>query len=133
MNIAKITIVLVILFSLGSCVQKTHQKTILFKLDMRAIENPTNVGVRGEFGTDPWNETLFLTDEDGNGIFEGSITKQTGQSGMEFKFVNNNDQFELSGQANRLISFEYLPESIVYQAKFNDPNAKVTIETSDKE
>ena len=128
MNIAKITIISVILFSLGSCVQKTHQKTILFKLDMSGIENPTNVGVRGEFGSDPWSETLFLTDEDSDGIFEGSITKQTGQSGMEFKFVNNSDQFELSGQANRLISFEYLPETIVYQAKFNDPTAIVDIE-----
>jgi hypothetical protein len=99
---------------------------------MRAIENPSNVGLRGEFGSDPWNETFFLTDEDDDGIFEGSITKQTGQSGMEFKFVNNNDQFELQGEANRLITFEYLPENIVYEAKFNDPNAKVDLKTSDK-
>lgn len=129
-----INIVLVItLLIFNSCIQKTHQKTIRFKLDMSAIESPSKVGLRGEFGTVPWNETIYLTDSDTDGIYEGELTKQTGQGGMEFKFVHHKDQFELQGQNNRLISFEYKPEIIVYEAMFNNPKAKIVAIDSDKE
>jgi hypothetical protein len=112
---------------LTGCVQKTHQKTIQFKLDMTKVENPENVGVRGEFGSKPWNETIYFTDDDADGIFEGTVIKQTGQGGIEFKFVNHNDVFELPGQNNRVIEFKYQTETILYDATFNNPEGKTSI------
>ncbi len=58
------------------CVQKTHQKTLQFKLDMTALENPAEVGVRGDFGPNPWKETMPLTDADGDVIYDGQLLKK---------------------------------------------------------
>ena len=122
-----ILFIALMVMALSGCVQKTHQKTIHFKLDMTKVENPKNVGVRGEFGSNPWNETFYFTDDDANGIYEGTITKHTGQGGIEFKFVSNDDVFELQGQNNRFIMFKYQPESIQYIATFNDPHYIIEI------
>lgn len=101
-----------------SCVQEKHKKTIHFSLDMTQVEDVRNVGVRG---TNPlsWNETLPLTDKDQDGIYETSIEIFSADNGIEFKFVNQNDQFELPNQNNRVISFKYKPEDIIYEAIFN--------------
>ncbi len=112
-------------FLLIGCVQKTHQKTLHFKVDMTFVENPLDVGVRGDFGQNPWKETMPLTDADGDGIYDGQLITKTAQNTMQFKFINHGDRFELSGKDNRVISFEYRPEIIVYEAVFNDPNAKI--------
>lgn len=126
------THITLILFSvclmLNSCVQKTHEKVIHFTLDMNGIQNPEKVGVRGEFGQNPWNETFYMSDDNNDNIFEGTIIKMTGQGGMDFKFVNKEDEFELEGQANRTIPFKYQPETIYYEAIFNNAEATIKIE-----
>ncbi len=62
-----------------------------------------------------------------------NFLKKTGQNTLQFKFVNHDDQFELSDQDNRVITFEYRPETIVYEAVFNDPNAKIVVSMNTKE
>ena len=121
-NILKVLIIFLIL----GCVQDTHLKNIIFKLDMNGIENPSKVGVRGSFTDNPWNETIPLTDEDGDGIFEGRFSQKTAINQIQFKFVKDNADYELRGSDNRIIEFEYRPETIVYEATFNNPNASVT-------
>lgn len=116
-------IALVFLFTIG-CVQKTHQKIIHFKLDMTAFQNPVDVGVRGEFGIKGWEETIYFTDENNDGIFEGTVKFQTAKNALAFKFVEHGDQFELEGQDNRSISFIYKPETILYEAVFNNHQTK---------
>ncbi len=106
----------------NACVQQTHLKTVTFQLDMTAIENVSKVGVRGEFTNNPWQETLYMRDDDTNGIFEIVLEQKTANSSVEFKFVNQNDQFELDGQDNRILHFKYQPETIVYKAIFDDIN-----------
>ena len=106
-----------------SCVQETHTKTITFKVDMNSIENITNVGIRGNFTSNPWNETAPLADDNNDGIYEGTFSQKTAINSIEFKFVNNND-FELKGQDNRTISFEYQPETIIFEAVFDNPKGK---------
>ena len=58
---------LVLVFS--SCVQEAKPKTITVKVDMTSILSPKGVGIRGD---DPlsWDETTFLNDTDGDGIYE---------------------------------------------------------------
>ena len=53
---------------LTSCVQEVHLKTITFKVDMSSIEVAKNVGVRGNFTDNSWNETILLTDQKNDGI-----------------------------------------------------------------
>lgn len=58
-----------------SCVQETHTKTITFKVDMNAIENPKDVGIKGDFTSNPWNETAPLTDDNNDGIYEATYSE----------------------------------------------------------
>lgn len=112
--------VAVLLFA--SCVQETHTKKVTFSIDMNGVENVKNVGIRGDFLPNQWRETVPMTDENGDGIYEISFSEKTAIYGIEFKFVKNNSEFELEGQGNREIIFEYQPEIIHYSAKFNDNN-----------
>lgn len=111
---------LIILLIVLSCVQEEHQKTIIFSVDMRRVKTPRNVGIRGDFTNQKWRETVAMTDEDGDSIYSVTLSQKTAIYGIEFKFVNQNDQFELQGQDNRKILFEYKPEVIEYIATFNE-------------
>lgn len=112
-----------ILFS--SCVQESHPKEINVKLDMTAQEHRRKVGIRGEFPLS-WEETTYLEDKENNGIYEGTFKIYTAGSAIEFKFVNSDDQFELKDQGNRILNFDYKPETIIIEAVFDKPNTKVT-------
>jgi len=114
-------IIILIGFLSQSCVQETHQKTVTFRVDMTSVPTASNVGVRGSFTANSWNEAAPLTDKNGDGIYEETFSQKTAINAIEFKFVNNND-YELKGQNNRTINFEYKPEAIVYEAVFNNPN-----------
>ena len=105
---------------LASCVQEEHPKTITFSVDMNGIENVANVGIRGDFTDQRWTQTVFLTDEDGDGIYSVTLSQKTAIYGIEFKFVNQGSDYELRDQENREIVFEYKPETIEYIAKFNN-------------
>jgi len=117
-DIKIIVIAVITLFS--SCVQKEHLKTVTFSVDMNGIENVESVGIKGDFTDRPWRQTIPLTDEDGDGIYEITFNRETAAYGIEFKFVKNDNQVELEGQGNRELVFEYKPETISYQTKFND-------------
>lgn len=117
-----VTIVLIILIS--ACVQQSHQKVIKVNLDMRGVENPENVGIRGQSPLS-WDETTYLEDPDGDGLFEGKFEFYTTVSKIEFKFVNQDEVFELEGQNNRFITFEYKPETMTYSAVFDDPDGEL--------
>ena len=120
-------IALMVIVSLSSCVQEEHQKTIQFQVDMNGTENVNQVGIRGDFTDRRWQQTIPLSDENKDGIFEVSLTDTTAVYGIEFKFVLNGNDYELKGQKNREIVFEYRPEVISYLAKFNIENpVKIT-------
>jgi hypothetical protein len=116
-------IIILIAFISQSCVQETHQKTVKFRVDMTSVPDKSKVGVRGIFNANSWNETAPLTDKNGDGIYEGTFSQKTAINAIEFKFVNNDD-YELKGQNNRIINFEYKPETIVYEAIYNNPNGE---------
>lgn len=125
MKLIKHISMLLLCMILASCVQETHIKTITFKVDMRAIENIGNVGVRGNFTSNPWNETALLTDDNNDSIYEGTFSQKTAANTIQFKFVNQNTDYELGDSDNRKIDFEYKPETITYEAIFNSPQAKL--------
>lgn len=113
-----------ILVLFTNCVQETHLKTVTFKVNMNGLENVDKVGIRGTFTDNPWQETIYFSDDDNDGIYKGTITQKTAQNSVEFKFVNQDDQFELKDKGNRRITFEYKPETILYEAAFDNPDGK---------
>lgn len=116
-------VILGMLTIITSCVQKEHTKTVTFKVAMNHLETIGEVGIKGEFTNPPWEQILPLMDADGDGIFEATFTKETAQSAVEFKFVHNG-KYELKGQDNRVLRMEYLPETLVYEAMFDNPDGK---------
>lgn len=111
----------IIFIIITSCVQDTHLKTIYFKVDMSKVDKISNPSVKGQFTSLAWQEAINLTDINGDGIYEAKIEVQAAQLGMQFKFVNANT-YELEGQNNRFIQFEYKPQTLIYECVFNDPN-----------
>lgn len=115
----KLLTIAFLVFVTTSCVQEEHTKTITFSIDMNGVANANNVGIRGDFTNKRWQETIPMSDEDGDGIYSVTLSQKTAVYGIEFKFVNQGENFELKGQNNREIVFEYKPEIIEYTAKFD--------------
>lgn len=111
------------LIALASCVQKEHLKTITFAVDMNGITVDGVVGIRGQFPTSNWQKTIPMNDPNGDGIYEVTFTEKTAKNSVEFKFING-DTYELQGLDNRVLKFEYKPQTIRYDAIFNNPNTK---------
>ena len=116
---SKLPLLLLLPLLLYSCVQETHLKTVTFKVDMNGEDEVENVGIRGSFTPNSWNETVPLSDEDGDGIFEATFSQKTAISQIQFKFVNRNS-YELEGKDNRVLKFAYEPETITYKAIFDN-------------
>jgi hypothetical protein len=119
MKLFKQLILIFLIYSLTGCVQDAHPKIITVKVDMTGVETASKVGIRGE---DPlsWDETTYLNDADGDGIYEDTFEVYTANQNVEFKFVTSDNQFELQDQNNRSLTFEYKPETIIYKAVFDN-------------
>jgi len=127
MRLVKTIFYITIITIISSCVQEKHLKTVTFKVDMRGAKNIKNVGVRGQFTTPAWDKTFYLKDNDKDSIYEGTFSREAAQSGFAFKFVNQDSVYELKNQKNRFVKLEYKPETILYEAIFNNPESKQTI------
>ncbi len=126
MKTLQLTLIIIFTLLSVSCVQQRHQKSITFKVDMRNVENVKNVGIRGNFTDQPWSETVLFSDNDNDGIYETTITRETAFNSIQFKFVNQLEDYELKDADNRILEFEYKPETIIYEAKFNSPKSIIT-------
>lgn len=120
-----ITISLLFLGVFASCVQKEHQKNVTFIVDTNGIDGIESLGVRGSFLPNQWRESYPLTDENNDGIYEVNFQEETAVNSISFKFVKNGFDYELKNEDNRKISFEYKPETLIYQTKFNDTTATI--------
>jgi len=114
-----------LLFLTLSCVQETHLKTIYLKVNMSNEASINNPVVMGQFTNPAWEKAIPLTDENNDGIYEAKVELKVAQFDVEFKFKNN-DMYELQNQNNRSITFEYEPETFIYEAVFNQSEAKIT-------
>ena len=120
-----IVLAVIVMVTFANCVQEEYEKTITFKVDTNGIEDIESLGIRGDFLPNQWRESVPLTDDDNDGIYEISFSEKTASYGINFKFVKNGFDYELKEQDNREIVFEYKPENITYITTFN--NAKATI------
>lgn len=110
----------------ASCVQKEHLKNVTFKVDTNGLENTESLGIRGSFLPNQWRESFPLTDDDNDGIYEVNFKETTAVNSITFKFVKNGFDYELKNSENKEIIFQYKPETLVYNTKFNDTVATIT-------
>ena len=122
-HIGILTLVIVLL---TSCVQKEFDKKITFVLGTNGIENIKSLGIRGNFLPNQWKKTVPLTDDNNDGIYEITFNEKTAVYGVSFKFIKNENEYELIDEKNRQLVFEYKPETIIYKTKFNTKTSQIT-------
>ncbi|MBX2845002.1 MAG: hypothetical protein KTR13_02225 [Saprospiraceae bacterium] len=91
------------------------QTTILtFKLDMNEVlqqaSSVGSVGLRGNQAPLSWEESIELTDEDGDGIYESTVEVKDPAS-LEYKFVLESDEVEWEQNGNRKLVGSTLPDN----------------------
>jgi len=89
---------------------------------MNGIDQPQKVGIRGSEAPLSWNKTYSLQDEDGDGIYEATISfSESQKSQLEYKFIYGDDQWELEGLNNRVLKLEKSNHDSI-SATFNQPD-----------
>lgn len=120
-----ITILVLSIVFFSSCVQEEYNKQVTFKVDTNGLENIESIGIRGNFLPNQWRESIALSDENNDGVYEITFNEKTAVYGISFKFTKNGNDYELKGKENREIVFEYKPETIIYKTKFNNPISEI--------
>ncbi len=96
--------ILLLVFFITGCVQKTYQKTVVFELDVSQLKNIETVGIRGDDQPLSWNNSTAMTAIKKDTTYTVTTTFVTGYKFTEVKFTVN-DEFELKGKDNRRINF----------------------------
>ena len=117
-NLLKILLGTILVLIFTGCVQEEHLKKVTFRLDMRAVQNVGKLGLKGEFTNPQWEQIIPLLDTNGDHIYEATVSHETAQNTVEFKFVLNGI-YELKDQENRVLRFKYEPEDLLYDAVFD--------------
>lgn len=115
-NYSTILIILLIL-SLASCVQKSYTKTVVVTLKISGIKDIKNAGIRGQGKPLSWNSDFEMKPVVKDFLYTATITTVTGYKFVEIKFTINGD-FELKDQPNRRVIFSD-KDTTYYNAVFN--------------
>ena len=110
-------IILALIFSLASCVQKSSKKTIIVRLNVESLKGIQAVGIRGSEKPLSWDYDMELKPIKKDTLYEAYFSLITGYKFTEAKFIVNG-QFELNEKPNRKIMFSE-KDTTVYEAKFN--------------
>lgn len=110
-------IILALIFSLTSCVQKSSKKTIILRLNVDGQKNIQSVGFRGSEKPLSWDYDMELKPIKKDTLYEATFSLITGYKFTEAKFTVNG-QFELNEKGNRRIIFSD-QDTTIYEAKFN--------------
>ena len=107
-----------------ACVQKTHRRTVVYRLHLPdPTANPT-VGVRGKDKPLNWESDTKMSLHRPDSTYRVVVTYRTGYKFSEVKFTVN-DVFELPGQPNRRVMFSDT-DTTFYEATFDTYNQPET-------
>ena len=110
-------IALLLSLILTSCIQKTHQKTVVFTLDASKIKNIKTVGIKGNDKPLSWSKNSEMKAIKKDSLYQLTITFETGYTFTEIKFMVN-DSLEFENKNNRRVNFS-TTDTTFYKAKFN--------------
>lgn len=105
---------------LQSCVQKSYDRTIRFRLHSNGIKDVSSAGVRGNDKPLNWEVDFPLRFDPTDSTYVGEVTMNTGYLFTEFKFTLNGE-FELREKQNRKLIFKD-QDTVIYNAYFNAEN-----------
>lgn len=113
----KIVGIMMFLCFMNSCVQKAHDKTVLYCLDARGIKDITSVGIRGNDKPLSWEYDFPMKLDTNDSLYKAFVTTKTGYLTTEIKFVVNGE-FELRDSPNRKIRLEE-KDTVKYVGVYN--------------
>jgi hypothetical protein len=113
----KKVIILFTIVILTSCVQKTKKHSVTLLLDVSAMKDVKNVGVRGNDKPFSWDNDTQMEVVKKDSLYKTTFTIETGRICTEIKFTVNGN-FELQDKNNRKVYFNQNGET-VYKAKFD--------------
>jgi len=117
MTNSKILLFVILIFTIGSCVQKSYQRTVKLTLDVSALDSIKTVGVRGKGGPLSWDTDFPMSEIYKDSLYQTVISAETGYLFTEIKFTVNN-QFEFENKPNRIVNFDK-GDTTFYHAVFN--------------
>lgn len=113
-----IRILLFSLVALLSCqTSKSQINEITFKVAIDKSDINKTITLRGSIAPLSWDEDHPLTDTDGDGIYETSITFNTDKRNVKYKFLVDGTS-ELEGSDSRRLWFKSVPKTV--QHIFNE-------------
>lgn len=104
--------------TLTACVQPTYSRTVVYELDVSALDGVQTVGVRGDDRPLSWSTDAAMTPVVRDSLYRAVITYRTGFRKTEVKFVVNG-QFEFEHGENRRVGFDMARDTTLYRARFN--------------
>lgn len=111
-----VSLIIILLCALTSCVQKSSMKTITVRLNVAGIKDIQTVGIRGSERPLSWREDMELKPIKKDSLYEATFSLLTGYKFTEVKF-SINGELELQDKDNRRIIFSE-KDTTVYEAKF---------------
>ena len=115
-----ITIGLITIIALSSCVQKSYQKTVKYTLNTNGMKGIQTVGIRGEDRPLSWKKDSSLVAIQPDNTYQVVITYNTGYKFTEVKFTIDGN-FEFQDADNRRINFSE-GDTTYYNAIYNVRN-----------
>jgi hypothetical protein len=100
------------------CVQKAYERTVVYELDVSALDSVKTVGLRGDNLPLSWQQDQAMTAVVADSLYRTTVTYRTGYRATEVKFTVNGT-FEFDNGDNRRVPFEMNGDTTIYRARFN--------------
>ena len=110
-------IAFLVFICLTSCVQKTHLKIVVFRLNTTNMGAIEKVGIKGKDKPFSWDYATQMKTIKKDSLYELTTTFETGYNFTEIKFMVN-DSLEFDNEENRRVVFSP-KDSTFFMAKFN--------------
>ncbi|MEL6918261.1 MAG: S41 family peptidase, partial [Bacteroidota bacterium] len=98
------------LLALSGCNAQDYK--ITFKVNMMSEQRPKTVGLKGNIAPLDWNKEYPMTDIDGDGIYETTITFNTAKRNLRYTYTADGHE-ELQGADKRITWFKAQPQTVV--------------------
>jgi hypothetical protein len=105
---------------LAGCVQPTHDRTVVYEVDVSRVADVRTVGVRGSDQPLTWDGDRALDAVQPGALYRTAVTYRTGYLVTRAKFTVNGE-FELADGDNRVIRFATTGDTTWYRAVFDVP------------
>jgi putative oxidoreductase len=100
------------------CVQPAYDRTVIYELDVSALDSIQSVGLRGDEAPLSWQKDQPLTAIVPDSLYRTTVTYRTGYLKTEVKFTVNGT-FEFDNADNRRVPFDMRGDTTIYRARFN--------------